>query len=187
MTLLHQHADGKDVLRVAETVYDSPAALRRQLHFLASLRDQYAAVQVTLPADVPLNRLLREVQLPHRPVNHAVAECRPHTRMQVRILDHAKFIEALHWPADVRGSAVVAVAECEGHQSRFAVTIEAGRATVSATGASPTFACPDRTWAAVATGDLSATDAVHWGVADGTAGVLESLSRGPVPFSHEYF
>jgi predicted acetyltransferase len=187
MTLIHQHVAGKDNLRVSETIYDSPAALRRQLHFLASLRDQYAAVQLTLPADLQFNRLLREAQLPHRPVNHAVAECKPYTRMQVRILDHPRFLEALHWPPDVRGSAVVAVHECEGHASRFTIDVADGRAAVRSTDASPTFECPDRTWAAVATGDLSATDAVHWGLATGTPGPLAALARGPVPFSHEYF
>ncbi len=187
LSFTHQHADGKDLLRVTETVYDSPAALRRQLHFLASLRDQYAAVQLTLPADVPLNWLLRESQLPHRPVNHAVAACKPYTRMQVRVLDHAAFLGALHLPADARGSAVVAVGECEGHESRFAVDVADGRATVTPSAASPTFACPDRVWAAVAAGDVPAADAVRWGLAHGDPGVLAALARGPAPFSHEYF
>ena len=187
LSVTNQQAAGKDVLKVTENAYDSPAALRRQLHFLASLKDQYAAVQLTLPADVPLNRLLREVQLPHRPVNHPVAECRPYTRMQVRVLDHTAFLQALHWPADVHGSAVVAVHECEGHVSRFAVGVSDGRATVTPSEASPTFACPDRVWAAVATGDVPAADAVRWGLAEGSAGVLDALARGPVPFSHEYF
>ena len=187
MDLLHHHADGKDVLLVTETVYDSPAALRRQLHFLASLKDQYAAVRLTLPADVPLNWMLREVQVPHRPVNHPVAACRPYTRMQVRVLDHAAFLTPMRWPADVRASAVVAVHECEGHVSRFRVDVTDGRATVAATDAAATFTCGDRTWAAVATGDVSASDAVRWGLAEGSAGVLDALARGPVPFSHEYF
>ena len=183
----HEHVDGRDVLKVVENVYDSPAALRRQLCYLSTLRDQYAAVQLTVPADVPLNRLLREVQVPHRPVNHAVAACRPYTRMQVRVLDHAALLSALAWPADVRGSAVVSVHECEGHASRFAVDVTDGRAAVTPSGATATFACADRTWAAVATGDLSAGDAVRWGLAEGTPGVLDALARGPVPFSHEYF
>ncbi len=187
MTLMHQHVAGKDVLRVTDAVYDSPAALRRQLHFLASLRDQYAAVQLTLAADVPLNRLLREGQLPHRPVNHAHAECRPITRMQVRVLDHRQYLESLHLPAGVAGSAVVAVHECEGHVSRFAVDVSDGRAIVRPSEAKPTFACPDRVWAAVATGDVAAADAVRWGLADGAAGVLDALARGPAPFTHEYF
>ena len=187
MVLVHQPVARRDVLRVTDAVYDSPAALRRQLHFLSSLKDQYGAVQLTLPADVPLNGLLREPQLPHRPVNHAHAECRPYTRMQVRVLDHAAFLGAADVPADVAGSAVVAVHECEGHVSRFAVDVAGGRATVTPSAATPTFACPDRVWAAVATGDLVASAAVRWGLADGDAGVLDVLSRGPVPFSHEYF
>jgi predicted acetyltransferase len=187
MVLMHEHAAGKDTLRVTENLYDGPAALRRQLHFLSSLRDQYAAVQLTLPVDVPLNRLLREVQLPHRPVNHAVAECKPYTRMQLRVLDHAPFLQAMRWPAEARGSAVVAVHECEGHESRFAVDVSDGRATVTPSTASATFTCPDRTWAAVASGDLSAGDAVRWGLADGAPGVLAALAQGPAPFCHERF
>ena len=187
MTILHHHIDGKDILKVHESVHADVAGLRRQLRFLASLRDQFATAQLTLPADVPLNWLLREAQLPHRPVNHAVAECKPYTRMQVRILDHVRFLEAMQLPSDAKGSAVVAVHECEGHESRFAVDVSDGRARVTPSDASPTFSCPDRVWAAVATGDLSATDAVQWGLAEGTAGALDALSRGPVPFCHEYF
>ena len=63
----HAHEAGKDVLRVAEIFYEDAPALLRLLHFLASLRDQYAAAVLPLPADLPLNRLLRETQLPHRP------------------------------------------------------------------------------------------------------------------------
>ena len=185
--LVHQHVDGRDVLKVVESVYDSPAALRRQLCFLGTLRDQYASAQLTLPADVPLNWLLREAQLPHRPVNHATAECRPYTRMQLRVLDHAAFLSAMAWPAGAAGRAVVSVAESEGHESRFAVDVEGGRATVTPSAATATFACADRVWAAVASGDVSASDAVRWGLADGVAGVLDELARGPVPFSHEYF
>ena len=164
------------------------ATLRRQLHFLSSLKDQFASVQLTLPADVPLNWLLREVQLPHRPVNHAVAACKPYTRMQLRVLDHAAFLSTMSWPRDVTGRTVVAVQECEGHESRFAVDVADGRATVTASAATPTFTCDDRTWAAVASGDVPAADVVRWGLADGSTGpVLDALSRGPVPFSHEYF
>jgi predicted acetyltransferase len=187
MVLNHQQVNGKDIMKVSEAIYENPAALRRQLCFLASLKDQFSAAQVTLPADVPFNRLLKETQIPHRPVNHPVAEARPYTRMQVRILDHAKFLEALHLPADSRGSVVVAVHECEGHVSKLRIDIHDGHATVLASDATAEFECSDKVWAAVACGDVKATDAVKWSLATGTGGPLEVLSRGPVPFSNEYF
>src|SRR5439155_1234431 len=56
--------DGKDVLQVADGSWDSPDALVRQLGYLSTLRDQYAAVVFPLPADVPLHRLLSEPQVP---------------------------------------------------------------------------------------------------------------------------
>jgi len=146
MSFSHQQNDGKDLVKVNECIYEDPAALRRQLYFLSSLKDQFAAVELFLPADLPLNRMLNESQIPHRPVNHPVSQCRSYTRMQVRILDHAKFLEALHLPGQAVGSVVVAVRECEGHVSRFKVEIEAGRAICSPSEASPIFECSDRIW-----------------------------------------
>ena len=115
----HAHEAGKDLLRVAELFYEDVPALLRLLHFFASLRDQYAAAVLPLPADVPLNRLLRETQLPHRPVNHATAECRPYTRMQVRVLDSKRLIESMRLPPQFRGAASVVVHETpEGDRRR---------------------------------------------------------------------
>jgi len=183
--------EGRNVMRVVDQFYDSPAALRRQLHFLASLKDQYSAAQITIPSDVPLNRLLRESQLPHRIVEHAVAKLNPITRMQLRILDHKRFLESIHWPADVRGKAVVAVRECEGHTSRFKVDVSDGRAQVAETDAAADIVLPDKDWAAVACGELTATRAARFGLADSqqpaALALLDSLSRGPAPFCAEYF
>jgi predicted acetyltransferase len=188
LTIHHQQLDGKDLLKVADCIYQDTAALKRQLHFLASLKDQFAFAQLTLPADVPLNRLLTESQLPHRPVNHPVARCHPHTRMQARVLDHARFLQGLRLPEDVQGKAVVSVRECEGNESRFSVDISGGRITCKATNATPTFETTDRTWAAIACGDLKASDALRFELAQGaSADALDSLANGPVPFSHEYF
>ncbi len=188
MTLLHQHVDGKDVMRVSECVYEDAAALKRQLHFLASQKDQFASVQLTLPADIPLNRMLRESQIPHRPVNHPVSRCHPYTRMQVRILDHVTFLEALHVPRDVSGTIVVGVHECEGNVSRLRVDVSGGRIGCVPSDASVEFECADRTWAGIACGDLIASDAVRLGLASGPpATVLDVLGRGPLPFTHEYF
>jgi predicted acetyltransferase len=189
--LMHQHAENNDTVRVIEIAYEDIAALKRQLHFLASLRDQYSTVTMILPADLRLEWLLKETQLPHRSVNHAIAKATPITRMQLRVLDHKRFLEALHLPGDVKGSATVAVQECEGGCSRFKVDISGGRAIVREASAShDEFACPDRVWAAVACGDLPASHAVRMGLAssgDAAATLLDALSRGPAPFSHEYF
>jgi predicted acetyltransferase len=191
MFLMHQHAENNDTVRVIETFYEDIAALNRQLHFLASLRDQYSTVTMILPADLRLEWLLKETQLPHRSVNHAIAKATPVTRMQLRVLDHKRLLEALHLPDEVKGSATVAVQECEGCCSRFKVDISGGRAIVrEAPAAHEEFACPDRVWATVACGDLPASHAVRLGLAssgDVAAALLDVLSRGPLPFSHEYF
>lgn len=193
MTLVHAHEpDGTDTLRVAEAGYEDVAALKRQLHFLASLGDQYTRAVLTLPADVPLSRLLREPQITHRDnKNHPTPAARPYTRMQCRVLDHRRFLEAMRLPADVRGRVAVTVHETEGHASQLWVEISDGHATVSATEGDAQFECRDTVWAAVATGDLAATDAVRYGLAaasDPAAAVLlDAFSRGRLPFTHEYF
>lgn len=183
--------EGRNVLRVVDQFYDSPAALRRQLHFLASLKDQYSAAQITIPSDVPLNRLLRESQLPHRVVEHAVARLVPITRMQLRVLDHKRFLESIHWPAEVRGRAVVTVRECEGHASTFLVDVTDGRAQVSPSSAAADIVLADKDWAAVACGELTATEAARFGLIDahnpGVLALFDSLARGPAPFCAEYF
>jgi predicted acetyltransferase len=187
----HQQAGTKDVLRVMQMSYEDPPALRRQLHFLASLRDQYLSAAMILPASLPLNRLLREPQLPHRNVNHAHAEARQDTRMQVRVLDHRRFLEAMRLPQHYHGKVVVSVRESEGHESRFAIEFAEGHAAVSVSSAAAEFTCPDHVWAAVACGDLRAAEAVQLGLASAesseAASVLDALGDGPRPFSQEYF
>jgi predicted acetyltransferase len=187
----HEKNGAKDYLRIVQNNYEDIPALKRQLHFLASLRDQYSAALIPLPSDLPLNLLLRETQLPHRSVNHATAELRPHTRMQVRILDHKRFLEVLRLPQTTAGRVVVEVLESEGQKSRFAIDIAEGQAGVSPSSTSAEFSCPDRIWAAVACGDLPATRAVELGLASSTNSdapqLLDRLSSGPLPFSSEYF
>jgi predicted acetyltransferase len=186
----HEHADGKDMLHVNEVVSDDHAGRLRQLHFLASLKDQYASVVLTLPSDFPLNWLLRETQVPHRPVNHAHARLRAYTRMQVRVLDHKRFLEAMRLSKDVTGRAVVEVPECEGDASRFVIELSEGRARVEPSSASATFTCPDRVWSAIACGDLPASLARQLGLATGdapSATLLDALHAGPAPFCNEYF
>lgn len=187
----HGQKNDKDIVAVTEAGYDDIEGLRRLLHFLASLRDQYSFAAITLPVDLPLNRMLREAQLPHRLVNHPHAEARPFTRMQVRVLDHKRLIEALHLPAARDGKVIVAVNESEGTESRFAVDYSAGRASAAATEASPQFHCSDRVWAPIVCGDLKATTAVKIGLAiesrRGAAESLDVFGEGPLPFCQEYF
>lgn len=191
LALEHKQVGTKDYLRVMQMSYEDMPALRRQLHFLASLRDQYMAAIMLLPADLPLNWMLKETQLPHRLVNHAHAEARLDTRMQLRVLDHQRFLAALRLPPDSHGRTVVSVSESEGHESRFALDIADGQATATDTHETVNFACPDRVWAAIACGDLPATRAVELGLASTIdlrhAELLDVLSKGPAPFSHEYF
>jgi predicted acetyltransferase len=188
MQIQNMHIDGKDIVNVVECYYLDTAALRRQLHFLASLRDQYSAVHLSLPADVPLNRMITESQIPHRPVNHPVSKCHTYTRMQLRILDHTRYLQSLHLPDQTEGSVHIAVHECEGHVSRLKLDMAAGKIWCSPGTSANAFECPDRIWAGIATGDLKATDAVRFGLATGEgAMLLDALSKGPLPFTHERF
>lgn len=183
--------DNRIFLRVQDQGSDSHESFMRQLCFLSSLRDQFSGAILTLPRDIPLNLLLRESQLPHRPVEHAVAKLNPYTRMQVRILDHKRFFESLSLPHHVRGGACVAVRECEGTVSRFRLDLEAGKARVTPTDASPDVECADKTFAAIACGEITATRAAQIGLVSvanpDAARVLDALSAGPAPFCSEYF
>lgn len=193
MFLTDTKIDNKTLIEVEDQAWDSPEALRRQLHFLASLKDQYSGAILSLPRDVPLNRMLRETQVPNGPRSHASATLLSHTRMQVRVLDHKRFLEALQLPRQSTGRVTVTVAvhECEQTVSRFRVEIADGRCHVSGTDAAPDIECADKTWAAIACGEISATQAAQFGLIRATspesASVLDALSVGPAPFCAEYF
>jgi predicted acetyltransferase len=186
----HQH---QDTLKVDEALYEDAGGLRRVLGFLGSLRDQYAFASMVVPGDLPLNRLLVEDQMTHRQNrNHATAEVRPFNRMQVRVLDHAKLINAMKsLPRDRSGKVVVAIRETEGATSKIAIELKDGAAAASATDASADVEMSDRMWAAVALGDLPATRAADLGLIAVTnrtpLGVLDALSAGAAPFCREYF
>jgi len=181
----------KDGVRVNEIYFDTPAVLRRQLCFLATLRDQYAHAVLTLPADLPLNHLLRESQVPHRPVNHAHAEARPYTRMQVRVLDHRRFLEALLLPAHLRGMCTVAIRETEGDVCRLRLDLSDGHVTVAPATADPDLAITDRTWASIVTGDLPIRFAIEHGLvacsSPAALPLLEAFAAGPAPFCRDFF
>ena len=183
--------EGRKTLKVLDQIYDSPAALQRQICFFASLKDQYSFVWMMLPRDVPLNRMLRESQLPHRPVEHGVARVTPATRLQLRVLDHKRFLETINWPAETRGRATVAVKECEGNTSKFRIDVAGGKAQVGASDASADVELLDKDWAAIACGEVTATNAARFGMAQvinrAALPVLDALSIGPAPFCAEYF
>jgi len=179
------------MLRVDEWCADTVAGLQRLLHFLASLRDQYTSARLTLPGDLPLNRLLRESQIPHRQVDHPVSACRPFTRMQVRVLDHKRFCEAMTLPAGVSGRVTVGVRETEGEVSRFTIEMADGRVQVTPARAEPEAWCSDAVWASVVTGDLPATQAERLGLLRcdwrEAVALLDAFAVGPTPFCQEYF
>lgn len=178
---------GVQVARVMDWGAATHADFARLLRQMGSWKDQYARAYITTSAETPLNRFLRESQMPHRPVAHVHPTAEFNTRTQVRILDHKRFLESLRVPELVRGEAVVSVAETEGHASVFLVRAGGGRIEVAPTGMTPTFSTTDRVWASVATGDLPASAAVRNGLAAGDGGVLDVLAMGPRPFTHEFF
>lgn len=182
--------NGQAIAVIEEPAYDSPQSLARVLNFLGSLKDQYSAARLILPADLPLQWLLKERQVPHRRVDHPAATCNAITRMQLRILDHAKFLDVLHLPSGVAGKAVVSVQESEGGESRFALEVAAGRATGKTSTLDPQVQMKDHVWAAIATGALKADTAREMGLLnadDATLGLLDVFAAGPAPFTWEYF
>lgn len=183
---------GPDTVRVIEAIYEDVPALLRQLHFLASLRDQYADVKLTLPADLRLNLLLAETQMTHRGNrNHPTAEARPYNRMQVRVLDHVKLLAAMKLESNIKGSVVVGVREVEGEMTKLAIDIVDGRVSAKATDAPVQLEMLDRVWAPVVFGELRASEAHRLGLVE-TADeralrVLDAFAEGPAPYCHEYF
>jgi predicted acetyltransferase len=187
----HENIGGQDVLRVVDLIYDDAEALRRQLAFLGSMRDQYSAALLMLPADLQVNWMLKETQVPHRPVTHAAAEVKVHTRMQARVLDHLRLIESMKLPGRWKGTAVVEVRETEGHSSRFKIDIAEGRASARASSAAADVVCSDRTWAGIVFGDLPAEVAARMELIDvarpGAVECLNAFADGPPPFCTDGF
>lgn len=179
------------VASVEEPAYDSPAALLRLLAFLGSLKDQYSLARLILPADLPLNWLTKERQVPHRRIDHPAATCKAISRMQLRVVDHRKLLESMQLPEAAEGKCVLAVQESEGKESVLAVEFSDGRATAKTSTAAPTVRLKDHVWAAVATGALRASTARHFGLltADPVSVALldDAFAAGPAPFSWEYF
>jgi predicted acetyltransferase len=191
MLYKHEILGGKEILRVLDLVHDSNEALRRQLSFLGSLRDQYSTALMTLPVDLPLNLLLKETQVPHRQVTHTTADVKVHTRMQLRVLDHARLLSAMHLPPTQKGSAVMEVRETEGFTSKFRIDIEGGRASAKPTESSADVICTDRIWSAIVLGDLPIAKAAEMELVEvnrpNFIEALSAFSDGPVPFCSDGF
>lgn len=173
--------------RVLDWGCRGPADMVRVLRFLGSLKDQYTRFLIDAPVDWQINRLLRESQVPHRPVAHATASATLITRMQLRVLDHKRFLEAIRWPEETRGQAVICVRECEGNESRFALRVEGGRAEVVRSSASPTFVTTDIAYAGIVTGELGAAEALELGLAEGNGAIFRGLELGRKPYCSDFF
>jgi predicted acetyltransferase len=190
VTVAEAVEDGEAIAVVEEPAYDSPAALGRVLALLGSLKDQYSAARIKLPADLPLNWWLKERQVPHRRVDHPVAHCTAISRMQMRVLDHAKFLAAMKLPAGIGGRVVVSVQESEGTESRFQLEIADGHASAKPTKAEAQVTLKDHLWAAIATGALCPRTARAlnlFSADDAPVALLGGFTDGPAPFSWEYF
>jgi predicted acetyltransferase len=169
----------------------TPDAMLRLFHFLASLKDQYTFARITLPADLPLNRLLKETQVPHRQVDHPVATQRPYTRMQIRVLDHVKLLGAMTLQSARRGSCTVAIKENEGTVTRLRLDVADRKITATRTNSECDVEMTDVLWASIVSGDLRASVAHRWGtirsVSASAIDLLEAFSEGPLPWCQEYF
>lgn len=172
-------------------VYTSLTGLRAVLHFLATLKDQYGFIQMAAPADLPMNWLLRETQLPHRGVEHPHARCDVAARMQVRVLDHVALLNGMERPGAPDGGAVVRVEEPEGHASTFRIDVDEGRVSAGSSQATPDVTLSAQAWAAVVMGEFPATTAARLGLltvdSEPALKVLDAFAAGPAPFCREFF
>jgi predicted acetyltransferase len=191
LDLLEVDKEGRKSIQVFDAAWDSPESFLRQLYFLATLRDQFGEVTLALPADLPLDRLLKEPQLPHRLVEHVTATVAPQTRMAVRVLDHVKFLEAIKLPVNVSGKTTIEIRECEGNVSTIQIECDAGHITAKPQSGKAEVQCDDKIWSVIACGEMKASSAARFGLIHVTEPValklLDALSIGPAPFCNEYF
>jgi len=179
---------------IAQTVqpsWESHDAFRSVMSLLGSMRDQYAFARIVLPVDWPVNWLLKERQVPHRPVEHPSAACRTISRMQIRVLDHVKFLQGQKIIRPVNASVTVGVRECEGHCSTFSMDLSSGTIEAKSSTATPDLELEGVTWSAIASGDLRASTAAMMGLIDvktpTSVLALDVLAEGQAPFCYEYF
>lgn len=189
MALVAEMKDNRSILRIPQHEYDSIDALKRQLHFLSSLKDQHGSVLMHLPGDLNLNLILRETQLPHRLVEHPAAICKPYTRMQIRVLDHQKVIESIAWDKSVQGKLGIAIRECEGNISRFTIDVSDGRASVKSP-STDDVELSDVHWAEIISGFAKPCELASLGLIKASTSalkILDTLGNVPAPYSAEYF
>jgi predicted N-acetyltransferase YhbS len=180
---------GNAGLQAMHMIFDTPDGFMRQLHFLATLRDQYGHVEFATPADRPIHLLLRETQLPHRGVEHPHAEVVVAARNQVRLLDHVAVLDGL--PILGEGSVVVRVHESEGHATTLQLSFADGRLAATMSDATPQFECADKVWAPIVLGELKAAWAATHGLATcddaSVLPLLDAFATGGLPFCREFF
>jgi len=190
-TLGTEYENGQAVGVVHHPWWVDDVALVRMLAMLGTLSDQYSFVRVTLPTSLRVNHLLRETQLPHRRVDHATATCSLITRMQLRVLDHEKFLSALALPAHTKGATTITIQEVEGLATTLSVVVDAGRIIAAPSTRAAEVSMSDKTWASLAMGELLADDAARCGLLTinepRAMDVLRLFNTGPTPYCHEYF
>lgn len=189
--VIHEVRDElKAIAHVEDWCCDSTESLLRLLGFLGSLRDQYSFARITLPSSMPLNRLLKETQLPHRQVDHPHAVARMFTRMQIRILDHRRVLESFKLESNLTGKASVAIKESEGSITKLSLDFDGPKVSVkdSTDGA---VEMTDVIWSSIVSGELRASDALKFGLIRSNdpmkATMLDAFSEGAAPFCQEYF
>lgn len=190
MALIPETIDGKPGVRVNQIGYATPDAFTRQLHFLSSLQDQHLNAILSLPTDLPLNLMLRESLVPLMYASHKVATLKSNTRMMMKIIDSPKLLSAMAWPKDAKGSAVIRIALADGKSETLQLDVVGGKASAKPSNSSPQFECPERHWAPIVSGNLSARTAAEFGLVKGgpaAISLLESLSEGKKPYCGEYF
>lgn len=182
-----------DKQRIANVLrFSAPdhAGFCRLFGALAGLRDQYSAVRISLPVDWPIHHLLGESQLPHRPVDHPTAHLEQYTRMQIRILDPIRYVEALRPMPGAPARAVLSIRESEGHETRIALDFDGSRFSAKSTDASADLTMTDVTFACLASGDLTPTFAHRIGKLDGATDkfqVLAPFTATRAPWCQDYF
>ena len=117
---------------------------------------------------------------------------RPYTRMQVRVLDHRRLLDAITLPASTHGKLTLAIRESEGTTSTLSLDVQAGRCATGSTTATPDVELTDVLWASIVTGDLRASTARQLGLIPPTTtqaavALLDAFAAGPAPFCQEYF
>ncbi len=180
----------KLIANVIQPAWNGSDGFKGLLELLGSLKDQYSFARLALPTDLPVNWLLKERQLPHRLVEHPAPLCKMISRMQVRVLDHAGFLDGQELTRAISGEVTIGITESEGSHSIVRLSIEDGIISAKYVNAQPDIVLNDVTWASIACGELRASTAVELGLTscrEDKLAILDALADGPAPFCFEYF